>query len=382
MANTPYVSLLYSNGNLLQDVAAVDGVGALVGTGTTLGLLGVPTSVFNLADAEQQGYTQTAESDMYRHLKEFYGELGGNQELFIMTVPNTMTLTQMVDNTNASGAKVLVNYAQGRIRLLSVFRHPASGYSGGANFIDSDVPTAITNAKIFAQACLGQLQPLRILIEGRVQNPAAANTLTPTTNSNGFTGVVLGGSLNDGSASVGLALGRAVKYGAEVKLGKVANGPLNIASVYIGTSLLKDVTALYNLHEQGFITFLTYAQKAGFYFGIDRMCSTDDYRLLAYGRVIDKAAVVAAAVYTEQLEDTVDLDTSGNLASHEITQLTTQIVQQINVAMGNQISGLQVYIDPSQNIINTGVLTIKLRIMPLGYKSYIEVNLGLNAPTN
>lgn len=377
----PKVSVLYSNGNLLQDVDAVDGIAALCGTGSSAGLLGVPKTVYSLQDAEDVGYTEAAEPTMYRHLKEFYSEVAGNQELYIMTVPDTMTMAQMLDNTNAGGAKKLIAAAQGKVRLLGVFHKPAAGYNGGTDFIDSQVPTAITNAKGFAEARLTELVPLRILIEGRVQNEAAVTPLFhPTTSSNGYAGVVLGGKNPDGSASVGLALGRAVKYGAHIKLGKVANGPLSISKVYIGTKEIKDVAGLAELHGAGYISFMQHPQKAGFYFGIDRMSSTDDYRLLAYGRVVDKAAVIAAAVYVEDLEGEVAVDADGKIATSVLTHLKAKIIQQINVAMADQISGVEVYINPAQNVISTGKLTVQLRIRPFGYTSFIDVDLGLVAP--
>jgi hypothetical protein len=376
----PKVSILYSNGNLLQDVDAVDGIAALCGTGSTAGLLGVPTTVYSLEDAEGKGFTEAAEPDMHRHLKEFYGELSGNQELHIMLVPNTMTMAQMLDNTNEAGAKKLITDAQGKVRLLGVFHKPAAGYNGGTDFIDSQVGAAILNAKNFALARLAELVPLRILIEGRVANPNANNTLQPKTSSNGYAGVVLGGTRPDGSASVGLALGRAVKYGAHIKLGKVANGPLSITTAYIGDKLIKDIPALADLHDAGFISFMQHPQKAGFYFGIDRMSSTDDYRLLAYGRVIDKAAVVAAAVYVEDLEGEVAVDADGKIATGVLSHLKAKIIQQINVAMADQISGVEVYINPAQNVISTGKLNVQLRIRPFGYTSFIDVDLGLVAP--
>lgn len=376
----PKVSILYSNGNLLQDVDAVDGIAALCGTGSTAGLLGVPKTVYSLEDAEGQGFTEAAEPDMYRHLKEFYSELAGNQELHIMVVPNTMTMAQMLDNTNEAGAKKLITDAQGKVRLLGVFHKPEAGYNGGADFIDSQVAAAILNAKGFATARLTELVPLRILIEGRVQNPLANNTLQPKTSSNGYAGVVLGGSRSDGSASVGLALGRAVKYGAHVKLGKVANGPLSISTAYIGSKQIKDVLNLTELHDAGFISFMQHPQKAGFYFGIDRMSSTDDYRLLAYGRVVDKAAVIAAAVYVEDLEGEVAVDADGKIDVSVLSHLEAKIRQQINLNMADQISALIVYINPSQDVINTGKLTIKLRVRPFGYTSFIDIDLGLEAP--
>jgi hypothetical protein len=376
----PKVSVLYSNGNLLQDVDAVDGIAALCGTGSSAGLLGVPTTVYSLDDAEGKGFTEAVEPAMYRHLKEFYSEVAGNQELHIMTVPDTMTMAQMLDKDNVNGAMKLIASAQGKVRLLGVFHKPAAGYNGGTDFIDSQVPAAILNAKGFAVTCLADLVPLRILIEGRVQNETSGTVFQPKTSSNGYAGVVLGGSKADGSASVGLALGRAVKYGAHIKLGKVANGPLSISTAYIGTKEIKAVAGLAELHNAGYISLMQHPQKAGFYFGIDRMSSTDDYRLLAYGRVIDKAAVIAAAVYVEDLEGEVAVEADGKIAISVLSHLKAKIIQQINVAMADQISGVEVYINPSQNVINTGKLTVQLRIRPFGYTSFIDVDLGLVAP--
>jgi hypothetical protein len=377
----PKVTLLYSNGNLLQDVAALDGISALMGTGSTVGLLGVPKTVYNLDDAVTKGFTEEAEPAMYRHLKEFYGEVAGNQALHIMIVPEAMTMAQMLDNTNAAGAKKLLTNAKGYCRLLGVFRAPGNEYDGGEDFIDADVTAALNNSKVFAQARLAELAPIRVLIEGRVQNPDADNTLTPTTLSNGFAGAVLGGSLSDGSASVGLALGRAVKYGAQIKIGKVSNGPLSINTCYVGDKELIDVVNLEALHGAGFISFMLHPRKAGFYFGIDRMASTDDYRLLAYGRIVDKAAVVAVATYVEEIEGEVDTDDNGNMASYAITYLEQRVIQQIGVSMGSQISGVSVTIDPAQNIINTSRTKIKLRVRPKGYNSFIDIELGLDAPS-
>ena len=381
MGGLPKVTVAYSNGNLLADIAVIDGIAALCGTGSTVGLLGVSKTVYNLDDAIAQGYTEQAEPVAYRHLKEFYAEVGGNQELYVMLVPNTMTMTQMLDDTNASGAKKLLRDSEGRVRLLGVFRKPVAGYNGGANFIDSDVDSALLGSKTFAQARLAELLPLRILIEGRVQNASVANTLTPKTSANGFAGVVLGGTLNDGSASVGTALGRAVKYAAHIKLGKVANGPLSISTCFIGDKVIKEVLNLDTLHDAGFISFMKQPGKAGFYFGIDRMASTDDYRLLAYGRVVDKAALIAAAIGIEELENDTDVSAEGTMNSIDSVALEEKIKQQISVNMGSQISALEVFIT-SPNLTNTSKVNLKLRVIPKGYTSFIDVDLGLKAPVS
>jgi hypothetical protein len=151
--------------------------------------------------------------------------------------------------------------------------------------------------------------------------------------------------------------------------------------VYIGDKELKDVANLTTLHDAGFISFMTHPQKAGFFFGIDRMCDNGDFYLLARGRVVDKAAIIAAAVYVEQIEDEVETEPgTGNIATHVVSDLENQIEQQINVAMAGQISDIDAIIEPTQDVINTSKLEVKLRVQPLGYKSFIEVTIGLVAP--
>lgn len=375
----PKVSVIFSNGNLLKDIAAIDGYAGLIGTVDAPGLIGVVKTVYSLKDAETQGFTEADEPFMYRHLKEFYGEVAGNQELNIMGVAETMTMAQVLDHTDEDGAVKLVNATNGKIRSLGLCRKPDGGYDGGNAFYDSDVEAAIIAAKTFAEAELGLLRPLRILIEGRVNDETSLDIFEPKTAEVGAAGVVLGGTQNDGSASVGLLLGRAVKYPAHIKVGKVANGPLSITEAYIGTKKIKEVLNLATLHGSGCISFMQHPQKAGFYFGIDRMASTDDYRLLAYGRIVDKAAIVAAATYIEEIESEVDV-INGRISDIDIKHLEGRLEQQINASMADQISAVSVYINPDQDIINSSTLLVKLRITPKGYTSFITVDLGLQAP--
>lgn len=376
----PRVSVLFSNGNLLQDIAAIDGIAGLCATVVTPGLIGVVKAVYNIDDAIAKGYTEAAEPFIYRHLKEFYGELNGNQELWVMGTADTQTMADVLDNTLATSAKKLTLAADGKVRLLGVARKPAAGYAAGANFIDTDVSAALTKAKVFAEARLAELRPLRILIEGRIATEASSTILSVKDADIDYAGVVLGGSLPDGTASVGLALGRAVKYGAEIKMGKVANGPLSIDTAYIGSKTVKELVNLEALHDAGFISFMSHPNKAGVYFGVDRMANTKDYRLLVYGRIVDKAAVIAAATYMEELESEIDVDADGKLSELDIAHLRGRLEQQINVAMADQISGLSILIDPNQNIINTSKLKVKLSVRPKGYATNIEVDLGLSAP--
>lgn len=378
----PRVIVIYSNGNLLTEIAAIDGIAGLCITVDSPALLNAPKVVYNLLDAETQGFTVADEPFAHKQIKEFYAEVGGNQELWLMGTAETMTMAQALDHTDATGAIKLVKAAEGKIRLLGVSRKPDAGYDPGVEFLDVDVEAAVLKAGIFGTAQLAALRPLRILIDGIIANKDSLGIYQPKTASIGYAGVVLGSSAADTKGLVGLMLGRAVKFPAHVKIGKVANGPLSISNAFIGTTNIKEVLNLETLHDMGYILPIKHPQKAGLYFGIDHMASTDDYRLLAYGRVIDKAAIIAAATYIEEVENDVDVDpATGFIAELDIKHLEGRIRLQINAGMADQISGLEVYINPEQDIINTSALTIQLRIIPKGYTSFITVDLGLRAPT-
>ena len=374
----PRVLISYTNGNLLADIAVIDGIAGLIGPAWKPANVGKPMQVFSLKDAESKGFSVADEPMLWRHIMEFYKEVGGNQELWIMGAATNALQSAMLDSSDPAGALKLIKAANGKIRLLGVTTDAAAV---GTDFLSTDVEAAVIAAKTFCEARLAELRPLRVLIEGKISNEASNVIFSPKTASNGFAGVVLGGSQADVSASVGTALGRAVKYPAHIKLGKVANGPLSLNKVYIGSRKLADVTNLEALHDLGFISFMQHPNKAGFYFGIDRMASTDDFRLLAYGRIIDKAAIIAAGVYVEELEGEVDVDrNTGKIREIDIEHLKSIMTQQINRLMGDQISGVEVFIDPAQDIINTGILKVKVKVTPKGYTSQIEVDLGLNAP--
>jgi len=378
----PKVVVIFSNGNLLADIAAIDGIAGMLLTVDSPALIGVAKTVFNLADAETQGFTEDDEPFAHRHIKEFYTEVAGNQELWLMGTVDTMTMAQALDHTDIESAVKLIKAAESKIRLLGIARKPDVGYDPGIEFLDTDVSAAVLAAKTFCEAQLTALRPLRVLIEGRISDEDSTDFYEPNTAAVGYAGVVLGGSEDDGTASIGLALGRAVKFPAHIKIGKVANGPLSIPIAYIGTKNIKELANLEALHDKGYIVFMKHPQKAGVYFGKDNMASIDDYRRLVYGRVVDKAAIIANAVYTEEIESEVTVDpATGFISELDIKHLEGAIRRQINVNMADQISALDVIINPAQDIINTETLTVKLEITPKGYTSTIIVQIGLKAPT-
>ncbi|AOW09518.1 DUF2586 family protein [Flavobacterium gilvum] len=378
---TPKVTVAVASGNLQRQVQVLDGVAGIVGTAATK--IGVIETVFSYDDAVSKGYTAVAEPFLNAFIQLFYQELGGNQALRILGVEDTMTLTQMATSTNANGLKKLLNSAQGEITVVGLIRKPAGSYAMVADhFLDKDVEDALLAAKTLGQYQQGINKPVRILIEGRT-NDLEADLFEPNEVGNGFAGVVLSSNVADGSSAggVALALARAVKYGSHIKIGSGQNGALTIPQAYIGDKTIEEYfpEELDAFADAGFILMHRRDGAAGYYFGRDNMATDDDFRILVHGRVIDKAQRVAVAAATPLLETTVRVNADGTINATDAKHLEDTIEQQLKSQLAGQVSDVDVNVPTDSNIINTSTGGIEVKVLPLGYMTWITVTIGLTA---
>jgi Protein of unknown function (DUF2586) len=379
VTGTPKVSVAVASGNLLKQILVTDGVPAIIGTAQSPENIGKINTIYAYEEALQKGYTEAKEPFLHRQIKEFYNELGGNMELWIMGVEDTQTMAQMLSSTNANGLKKMLNFAQGRINMVYVCRLPSDTYAMPAGFLDKDVELALLASKALGQYQQSINKPVRMLIEGRINQVDANPYYSPKTANNNYAGVVLTGSKSDGSASGALALARACMYPAHVKLGNGQNGPLSMEQSYLGAKVLEDYSPaeLDNLSDAGYIITHRRDGASGYYFGVDNMAATDDFKILVHGRLIDKAQRVAAQVLAPFLETSFRIEASGDINAADAKYVEELVKSQIRANMGNQISDVAVVVPTNQDLINTSRLSISLKIIPLGYLTWIGVELGL-----
>ncbi|WP_163401412.1 DUF2586 family protein [Flavobacterium fluviatile] len=378
---TPKVTVAVTSGNLQRQVQVLDGVAGLMGTAETK--IGVIETVFGYDDAVAKGYTAVAEPFLNKAIEVFYQELGGNQALTILGVEDTMTLTQMVTSTNANGLKKLLNAAQGTITVVGLIRKPSEAYTMPEDhFLDKDVEDALLAAKTLGQYQQSINKPVRMLIEGRVAD-LEADLFEPNTVGNGFAGVVLGSNLNDGSSASGvaLALARAVKYQSHVKIGNGQNGPLTISEAFIGDRAIEDyyLEELDAFANAGYTIMHRRDGSAGYYFARDNMATDDDFRILVNGRIIDKAQRVTTATATPMLETSVRVNADGTINATDAKELEETILQQLRSQLAGQASDFEVNVPTDANIINTSTGGIEVKVLPLGYFTWIKVTIGLTA---
>jgi len=375
----PGVSVNVTNGNLAKEITVLDGVPALMVTMATASLRHVVTTIHNLAEAETAGITEAAEAFAHNLIEEYYNELGGNQQLYVYGLADSMTMATALSAAEANGVTKLLRDTAGKVNLVAIARNAPAGHSGGSAFLDSDVSAAVTACKTVAQAQQAANTPVRFIIEGRVNDATKTNAYEPKTATNGYAAVVLGGTANNGSAAVTLALARAVKYGAHVKLGNGENGALTATQIYIGNGEIEKRTDMATLHDAGFLTFHHRQGVSGYYFGRDNMCSTDDYKLLAHGRVVDKAQRVAAEAFLPFVEGEIRMEADGTINATDAKYIEDTLKTAELGALAGQVSGVDVEVPLDQNVITTSTVNVNLKVLPLGYMTWINVSLGLAA---
>ena len=375
----PGVNVNVGNGNLLRQIAVLDAVPALMVTVNTAALVAALLEVYSLADAESKGITAEAEPFAHKLLEEYYNELGGKQRLFLFGTDASMTMAEALTASEANGVSKLLRLGLGEINLVAIARKPAANYNTGTAFLDADVAAAVTASKSVGEAMQRAKTPIRFFIEGRVADAGKTNDYKPNEATNGFAGVVLGGTANDGSAAVSLALARACKYGAHIKLGSGENGALSASQIYIGTDKLEDRVDMETLHDAGFITFMHRPGSAGYFFGVDNMCSKDDFHILVHGRVIDKVQRIAVEAYQPYVENGIRMEPDGSINATEAADIEATLKNAILANMSEQISQVDVNVPLDQDVINTSTTSVEVKVLPLGYSTWITVNLGMVA---
>ncbi len=389
------VNITLANGQLGATLQTNDGITGMVLTGITdTGgyTAGTPLLVTSLANLTVQGITESANPFAWRQVKEYYDEAGAGAQLYLMLAPPTMKVSDMADHTNANGAKKLLNFAQGKIKVLGIMSDDAAVATTltitttVTHGLNQEVYNAATNMAVLASDFFAAQKPFRAVIGATSYNNNAASLTDLTAGTtNNRTAVLLGDTGTGIAACLGLLLGRISAIPVMRKVSRVRTGALSNIAAYLGTGALEGVLAdAATIADKGFITWLMYPNVAGYFFSGDDTCSavTDDYHYLAHGRVIDKAHILAYTTFVQEVDDEVPVNTDGTLDAGFCKWLGQQIINQINNTMtaGKEISSVDCLIDPAQNILSTNQLNVVLKIVPVGYATDIEISLGFNNP--
>lgn len=396
----PGVSITVENGALGRVATTKDGVAGLilVGMAQTLIPLYTPKQIFGLKEAESLGITEAGDVadkvDTWKQIKEFYDEAGNGAELWIMTVPVTRTMEELLDpNTTTNGATKLIDAAGGKIRLLGISRYIDDSVEyeqvtvGG---LDEDVTLAMAKGQALAISYRNQFKPFNVIIDGRGWTGVISDLADLRTFTHSKVSVVLCATAADSlSASVGLVLGRAAKIPVQRNLGRVKDGALNVGKMYFtdGTEINTFSDAqIGQIHGKAYITPRTLVGRSGYFLTDDPTATTanDDYLTLANNRVIDKALTIVYATYVNEINDEVEITSEGKLSATKVAyyrQVLSNALE-LNMIANGEASSAEVYVDPDQNVLANDLISIEVRITPVGYAKEISVSLGFQNPAS
>ncbi len=390
----PNVKINILNNQLGSVVPSEDAVMGLVLSGVANDHIALAQAkqLFALDDAVALGldeaYDTANDTDVYKQIRDYYGQAGRGKELWILLVSKETTLASILDKSNDL-AKKLLNATDGRVRMLGVTRVPDDEYSPTVeDGMDDDVRAAILKAHELALEFKDAVKPLRIIIGGRGFAGSVSTLHDLRTMTQNRVGVVGWSLYETGEPAVGFVLGRFANRPVQRKISRVKDGDLGILKAYMtnGDPVEDYETGWDAMHNKGYIFVRKFPNKSGYYITDDPSCAplSDDYSSLARGRVIDKAHRIAYATFVDEIQDDIEVDESGFISPGVTKSYQQKIIRAIAAQMlPDEISGVDCIINPAQNLLQSDTVKIeKLAIRPKGYAKYIEIDLGFDNPLN
>lgn len=388
------VNIILGNGNLGKIDALDDGVAGLIVTGTAVAGKLELNKVYPMASTASLGTLGiTAENNplAYKDIAAFYQQTGEGAELYLLVVSEASTLTQMCSAVAGSPLKKLVDYASGRIRLVGVNRNTPVDYIGTFDAgIDQDVITAIEAANSVAESCQKQVRPFRLLLPALGWTGSLEELYKPRMGSANGVGLVMAsdgryGESTHYSAAIGQVLGRAASIPVCRSIARVRDGSIAALGYLTDGKTPEEHFDIWDaLDAAGYIFYRSFTALNGYYLNADNMCApaSDDYSELNLGRVIDKAVILAYKTYITEIADNIIMDEEGKIPVAVCKAFETMITRAVNISMGNEISRFTAYVDPKQNVLSSGILTVDCKIVPLAILKTINVNLSFENPAN
>jgi hypothetical protein len=391
----PKVTIDYGNGALGQTISGADGLLCLVVCGAVaVGesfALAKHYSIRKMSDVDTLGITAENDPLLYQTVKDFYTEAQEGTQVYIIGYPDTLKMSDVL-NKDSPYLRNVIEATNGELRGFIVTSVSAENPTI-TNALDSDIPAALLNAQNLGEwSRTTRYAPVFVILDGLNFTGNASDLKDLKTHSYYRAAVVIG-SITAGAANqaVGLVAGRIASASVDRNIGRVADGALNILTMFAGNTPIElaDTETIYNL---SYITFRTFTGISGYFISDDLTATkeTDDYNHLTAVRTVDKAARIAYAVLVQQLLDKVQVKSDGTMLQPVIVSWQQILENAIasNMTASGEFSddggdnGIQVYIDPTQDVLATGTINVEIRVRPFGYARYIKVLLGFTVNEN
>ena len=390
MLGLPRVDIQYQNGGLGLVARPDDRVVGLVLNCVGYNNLPLyqPQQFFSLKDFDDLVTAVTGlgfyVEEARRQISDFYRVSGTGSELWVLFIDPVLTTTQLF---TGGAMSIMLDIADGRLNVVGVSRYVEAEPTTNPllDGLDKDVIDALDEAQALAVDYASQHKPVRFLLDGKRFDGNVATVRNLKQHTFNRVGVCVG-STGGAYAALGLLLGRIASVAVNTNIGRVKDGSVSTSAAYLTNGQTVSAFGLKAsaLHDKGYIFLRKFPNKAGFYWNDDHMATgdLDDYYSLSNGRVIDKAARITYATFIEELLDTVLVDEKGKILKTTLKQYQAKIERAIGLTMAanQEISNVEAFIDPNQDILATSKMVVDLRITPTGTNRIILVKLGLFNP--
>lgn len=387
----PRVKIIYENGLIGSTSPLDDGVSGVLAHASVVDgkfALNKAYLITSLEALQDLGITELNNATLYKFVKEFYSEAPQGTKLWIFATADTVSVTNLVDVTG-NFAPTLLEAAKGEIRMLSVATK-AKTEPTIVDGMDTDVYAAIPKAQALGDhAAETMYAPVLVLLEALHYAGDPADLTNLREMSCNRVGVFVGDtSASSNQGCLGLLAGRIAAIAVQRSIARVKSGAIAADKIYFGAKEASNSEAEI-ISGLGYITVRDFVGKSGYYFSDDSLAvkSEDDYALIPRRRTIDKASRIAYQTLVDELSDELPLTDAGEIPAQMVKSIQNTVERAIvngMAAYGNlgtdpsdqNDSGVQVYIDASQNVVSTSKFQVRLRVKPFGYMKYIDVLLG------
>lgn len=162
-------------------------------------------------------------------------------------------------------------------------------------------------------------------------------------------------------------------------LGRIATG--NVGGI---VRLVRDERAAPGLDEARCTTLRTLLGRPGFFITRGRLASgpTSDFQRVEYRRVMDAGAAKVALDAQVFLNDSVRVSDVGTILEADARSIESYLEGGLRTVLvqPNQASAVSVVVNRTDNLLSTGTLRIKVRIRPLAYAEFVDVEIGFSNP--
>jgi len=369
-----------SNGISMVTVTAVAGQGIFLNSGTPY----VVTKSGVVAGTLVQNVVTGIASDidiLHYHISEFFRlQPKGKLHVSLQATADVGTFAKVTD---------IQDFAGGEIKQLGIYDKANAFSTAYCNTLQSVCNTLASNDKPLAA----------VILAGEISG--TADLTTYSTNLKTLTASSVSVCIGQDGAAKGFKLfkatGKSITNLGEmlgaVAFAKVSESIAYLAKFQVSTSELDVVafangqlwTALsdgtkVNLDNYGFCFLRKIVDlEGGSYHNrpYTAVAATSDYAYIHNNRTINKAIKSCRVILLPETGSPVKVNADGTLSEDVIGYFTGLCKQALDVMVSNnELSDYNVIIDPAQDILSTGILTITVQLLPLGVADFIVVNIG------